>query len=144
MAEQTEKRIVPVKEGLFHMPTSPDDRPYLIGSKCRECGLVFWPARVVCPLCVRDDTMDEVHIGQRAKLESFSVVYQAQTGFPAPYLQGTVRLPEGPSVITIFTGVEMSEKALKNGQEMEMVVDKLREDEQGNVIVAWKYRPVEG
>ena len=42
--------IKPVQAGLFHMPTSTDEKPYLIGSKCRECGLISWPKRPVCPV----------------------------------------------------------------------------------------------
>ena len=61
------KKMVPIKEGLFHMPESPDDEPYLIGSKCRECGCVVWPTRKVCPACVKDDIMDVVFPVSRKK-----------------------------------------------------------------------------
>jgi uncharacterized OB-fold protein len=143
IAEQAGKKVVPVRAGLFHMPEGPDDEPYLIGSKCKECGLVFWPSRVVCPLCVRDDTMSELRLSRRGHVESFAVVYQAQKGFTAPYVQGVVKMPEGPAVTTIFTGVENVDSCLQKGQEVEMVVDRLREDEYGNTIVAWKFRPIQ-
>jgi len=144
MSDQVEKKRIPVREGFFHMPESAEDEPYLIGSKCRECGYVAWPSRPVCPACVRDDTMEEVALSRRAELVSFSVLYQAPAGFDfsIPYIQATVRLPEGPTLFTMVSGVEARADALKIGQEMEMIVDKLREDEQGNDVVSWKFRPV--
>ena len=88
--------------------------------------------------------MEEVALSRKAKLVSFSVLYQAPEGFDfdVPYIQGTVRLPEGPVLFTLISGVEARADALKIGQEMEMIVDRLREDEQGNEIVTWKFRPV--
>lgn len=142
MGEQSENRVIPVKPGAFHIPASADDEPYLIGSKCGECGLVFWPPRVVCPCCVRDDTTKELRLSRRAKVESVAVVYQAPKGFTAPYVQGSVRMPEGLSIGTLFTGVEPNEGCLQIGQEVEMVVDRLREDGNGNTIVGWKFRPI--
>jgi uncharacterized OB-fold protein len=139
------KKMVPIKEGLFHMPESPDDEPYLIGSKCRECGCVVWPTKKVCPACVKDDIMEEVPLSRKAKLQSFSVVYQVPTGFDfdIPYIQATVRLPEGVTLFTLVAGVEARSDALKLDQEMEMIIGKIREDEEGNDVVSWKFRPVQ-
>ena len=33
-------------------------------------------------------------------------------------------------------------EALKLGQEVELVVGKIKEDEKGNDIIGWKFRPV--
>ena len=137
-----EKRVVPIKEGLFHIPTSPDDEPYLIGSKCSNCGYVSFPKRVVCPACIRDDTMQETALSRKAKLETFTIVWQAPPGFVAPYVQASVTLADGPRLFTLIAGVEPKEEALKVGQELEMIVDRLREDEKGNTVLAWKFRPV--
>ncbi len=138
------KSVIPIKEGLFHIPTSPDDEPYLIGSKCGNCGLVTFPKRAVCPSCIRDDTMEETRLSRKAKLESFTIVWQAAPGFTAPYIQGIVNLADGPRMYALITGVEPKEEALKVGQELEVVIDRLREDEKGNTVVAYKFRPVAG
>ncbi len=137
-----ERRVVPIKEGVFHIPTSPDDEPYLIGSKCSNCCLVMFPKRAVCPACIRDDTMEATRLGRKAKLEAFTIVWQAPPGFTAPYIQGIVTLADGPRIYAMITGVEPKEEALKVGQELEVVIDRLREDEQGNTILAYKFRPV--
>lgn len=136
-----QKKTVPLQEGLFHMPASPEDKGYLIGSKCSNCGYVTFPKRVVCSSCVRDDTMKEVHLSGRARLDRFTVAYQAPAGMTAPYIQAYVQLAEGPMLYTLVTGVEQKADALKLDQPMEVVIEKIREDEQGNDLIAWKFRP---
>jgi hypothetical protein len=34
------------------------------------------------------------------------------------------------------------EKSLKIGMEMELIIDKLYEDEEGNEVLCWKFKPV--
>ena len=136
-----EKKKVPLKEGLFHESASPGDPPYLIGTKCVACGYVAFPRAVVCPSCMKENSMQEVPLSRRAKLDTFTVLRQAPSGFTAPYVVGTVTLPEGVKIFTIITGVEPRDDALKIGQEMELVIEKVREDEKGNEIIAWKFVP---
>jgi uncharacterized OB-fold protein len=38
----------PVADGLF---TWPADEPRLIGTRCRDCGVVTFPAQLSCPAC---------------------------------------------------------------------------------------------
>ena len=85
--------------------------------------------------------MAEARIGQRASLESFAVARQAPPGFTAPYIQALVRLAEGPVVFTMVTGCEPQDDGLAIGQEMELVIEPIRQDEHGNTVLAWKYRP---
>ncbi|MBI5967273.1 MAG: OB-fold domain-containing protein [Deltaproteobacteria bacterium] len=137
-----EKKKVPIKQGLFHLPDSPGDQPYLIGSKCSHCGYVAFPKSWVCPSCMKDHTMEEISLSRRGKLDTFAVLRQAPSGFTAPYIIGYVILPEGTRIFTIITGTEIRDDALKRGQEVELVIDKLREDAQGNEIIGWKFKPV--
>jgi uncharacterized OB-fold protein len=136
------KKVKPVQVGLFHMPASPEDKPYLIGSKCRECGLISWPKRPVCPSCIRDDTEEEIALSTRAKLITFSLIGQQPKGFMynIPFIQGNIQLPEGP---ILYTVVEGDANTLKLGQEMEVFLDKIAEDEEGNDIICYKFKPVE-
>lgn len=67
---------------------------------------------------------------------------QAPPGFTAPYVQAFVRLEEGPLVFTPVTGCEPRDDALTIGQEMELAIEPLRQDEQGQVVLSWTYRPV--
>jgi type II secretory ATPase GspE/PulE/Tfp pilus assembly ATPase PilB-like protein len=48
---ESEKKRIPLKEGLFTVTLSPDDRPQLLGSRCLFCGEVTFPERKICPNC---------------------------------------------------------------------------------------------
>ena len=69
---ESEKRQVPVIKGLFCLPASSSEKPYLIGSKCQLCGHVSFPKRMVCPICVRGSTMEEVPLSRSGKLKFFT------------------------------------------------------------------------
>ena len=44
-------------------------------------------------------------------------------------------------VETLFTDCDL--EALKMGMDVELVIEKLHEDEQGNEIITYKFRPIE-
>ena len=85
--------------------------------------------------------MKGIPLSRRGKLDTFAVVQQAPAGFTAPYTMAYVKLPEGVKIFTQIADCEPKNSALKIGQEMEMFIDKIREDEQGNEVIAWKFRP---
>jgi uncharacterized OB-fold protein len=49
-------------------------------------------------------------------------------------------LPEGIEAIGQLTGVSVEE--VKTGIDVELVVEKLYEDKDGNEAMTWKFRPV--
>ena len=132
----------PIKEGLFSPPElTPSGKTYLIGSRCKVCGYASFPQKDVCVRCLRDDTMEVAQFGPDAILDSFAVMQVAPPGFTSPYMQGYVILKDGPKVFTLITGCEPKDDALKVGEEMELVIEKIKEDENGNDIIGWKFRP---
>ncbi len=54
---------------------------------------------------------------------------------------GQVEFPEKVRVAGIITGCD-PEKDLEIGIDMELVFDKLYDDDEGNEIIGWKFRPV--
>jgi uncharacterized OB-fold protein len=135
------KKQIPIEEGLFYVPSSPSEKPYLIGSKCSTCGNVTFPKRSVCPHCVQKGTMQEYHIYRGGKLNTFSIVNAALPGFKAPSIQAYIDLEEGPRIWSLITGVEPNEKALHVGMDLDLVVEKVREDVQGNEIMSYQFKP---
>ncbi len=61
--------------------------------------------------------------------------------FPAPYIIGYVMMKEGAKIFTLITGCEPRDDALKLGEEMELVIEKIKEDKQGNSLIGWKFKP---
>ncbi|MFC1940270.1 Zn-ribbon domain-containing OB-fold protein [Chloroflexota bacterium] len=139
----TEKKRIPVREGLWTTPSSPDEQPQLIGSKCPACGEVYFPKkeRGVCVHCGHRG-LEDVKLSRRGKIHSFSVIVQQPTNFflgEVPYAYGYIDLPE-VRVRAHLTGCDF--KDLKLGMDVELVIEKLGEDEQGNEVMAHKFRPV--
>jgi uncharacterized OB-fold protein len=110
----------------------------LLGSRCGVCGELAFPGRPVCPRCKRASTAP-AEIGQRARLHSFTVCHAARAGWPAPYLQAYVELPEGLRVFSLISSsVEPAADALEIGAEMELVVEPVHGDDGP---LTYKYRP---
>lgn len=133
---------IPIVPDSFDVMETPDSKPYLIGARCTICGYVCFPKKVVCVRCRRDDTMERVRLGPFGTLDTFAIMQVAPPGFIAPYIIGYVRLREGPVVFAPLTGCEARDDALEIGEEMELVIEKIKEDEKGNSLMGWKFRPV--
>ena len=131
-----------IKEGLFILPSSPSEEGYLIASKCSSCGIVSFPKRIVCPVCLTDDTMREVPLSRKGQLYSFAINLVAPAGFEAPYIIGKIDLPEKVRIFSVITECDPKDDLLHIGMEMELVFDRIREDEDGNDLIGYKFRPV--
>ena len=86
--------------------------------------------------------MEQISLGSRGKIDTFSVLHVGAPGFKAPYIIAYVVMPEGAKVLSLITGCEPSEEALETGKKVELVIEKIREDEQGNEVRGYKFRPV--
>jgi uncharacterized OB-fold protein len=97
---------------------------------------------MVCPVCVRGSTMEEVPLSRFGKLKSFSISRISQPGFPAPYVQSFVQLDEGPEIFSIITGIDPEKDILQVGAQVELVIEPVGEDEKGNRTMVYKFAPV--
>jgi len=134
---------VPVVEGLF---TWPSDEPQLIGTKCTSCGNYFFPKKMACsnPDC-KEKKVEDTLLSRRGKLYSYTIQYYPPpppfkyTEPFMPYGIGLIELPEGvrlPAMLTISDPAD-----IKIGMDVEMVVEKQYEDEEGNEVVTYKFKP---
>ncbi len=141
-----EKTKAPAIEGWFRM--DPSD-PRLLGTKCKGCGTYFFPKETAyCrnPDCTSTD-LEEVALSPRGRLWSFTnncypppAPYVAPDPFE-PYAIAAVELEEEKMVVLgqVVSGVAVAD--LEAGMEMEVVVDKLYEDDDHEFMI-WKWRPV--
>ena len=134
----------PAVEGLF---TFPDDEPRLIGSRCESCGTVGFPSssRMHRPNCPGEPVKDLL-LSRRGTLVSWTVQrypppppYRASDPFE-PFGLGTVAFAEGIQVAGQMTGCDLADLAV--GIEVEVVVDTLYLDAEGNEALTWKFAPV--
>lgn len=137
-----EKRRVPVKEGLWTTPSSPDEKPQLIANRCPSCGEIYFPQKPMCINCGYKD-LEQIKLSQRGKIYSVTVVMQRPPLYykgVVPYAFGYVELPDGVRVETLFT--DCDPETLIVGMDVELVIEKLHEDDEGNEIIAYKFRPI--
>ena len=133
------KRI-PVKEGLFTMPSRPDEKPRLIASECPSCGEVLFPKHKICPNC-QEEHLREIILSPRGKIYSFSVVMQRPGKYyegPVPYAFGWVEFPEMVRAQGLFVCDDFDD--LRIGMDVEVVIERLTDDEDGNEVVAHKFK----
>ncbi|MEE9610710.1 MAG: Zn-ribbon domain-containing OB-fold protein [Desulfatiglandales bacterium] len=137
--KETFNKSVPIREGLFMLPSKSGEGAYLLGSRCRECTQVSFPPRAVCSKCFNDE-LDNIPLSTKGKLYTYSIVRYAPPGLTAPYAIGYIDLPEGVRVFSILTGWD--NESLKVGMDVELVIDKFKEDEEGKTILTYKFKPV--
>ncbi len=138
-------RRVPVVDGLF---TETGEGPRLQGSKCPACGAHYFPRTGACnnPDCTGGAT-EEVALSPGGKLWSYTIQYypppppfRFEQPF-TPYAIGLVELPEGLRVLGMVS--TDNPEGLRVGLDVELVLEKLYCNEDGDEMMTWKFRLVE-
>lgn len=85
----------------------------LVGSRCKNCGRVSLPPRLLCQHC-RSFEMEPFEFSGKGKLAAFSVIYYGPTfmknfgyGPKNPYVSGIVDLEEGPRISAQILGLDI-------------------------------------
>ena len=134
---------VPIEPGYFTIPERRSETPRLHGSRCRACGEHFFPRRVVCARCLEKDTED-VLLGPRGTLYTWTYVhfplFGAKRADAGGYAVGQIDLPEGPRVQSVLSG---GPEAFRIGMPMELDLETLRENDEGEEVVIFRFRPLE-
>jgi uncharacterized OB-fold protein len=86
--------------------------------------------------------MEHIPLSTKGKLYSYTIIGYPPPGLTAPYAIGYVDLPEGVRVFSILTG--WNPGTLKVGMDVELVLDTFRQDKEGNELITYKFRPVQG
>jgi len=81
----------------------------LLGLKCKECGAITVPPKMVCGKCASPD-MDIVELGGKGKIQTFTTVYVASEGRQGecPYIIVLVELDEGPWIMGNLIDIDPS------------------------------------
>ena len=120
-----------------HIP----QRYSLIGSKCSQCGTIFFPKRVICPECRRKGHLEDIKLKGEGKIHSYSVINTPTEEFKiiAPYVVAIVELEEGAKLTTQI--VDCKPEDVKIDDEVEMVFRKIKEEgDDGVISYGYKFR----
>jgi len=134
---------VPIREGMMR-PPSDTDPGCLLGSRCNDCGELFFIERRVCERC-QSQNLSGTALSRHGTLYAFSVMhypapppYQPPDPFE-PYGAGWIELPEGLILYGLLT--ENDPEKLHTGMPMELVIDAFSENEDGQQIMTYRFKP---
>ena len=125
---------IPFGKGLF-TEDAPGGR--LLGSRCKSCGQLYFPPAVLCYECLKEE-METVPLNRKGKLVAYTISYMASIHFEPPYAVGWIELPEG---VHVFAPLKGGEEDLKVGMDMELIIEKLW-DEDGKEVIGYKFQPL--
>lgn len=112
----------------------------LLGMVCNHCGTYYFGSLRFCLKCTSPD-LKQVELSKKGTLYTYTIVRMPPPRWQGtvPYILGTVKLPEGPSVTSEV--LDCSEDAIKIGMPMELTLRVGGKDKEGNEIVVYKWRP---
>jgi uncharacterized OB-fold protein len=127
---------VPIRQGVFIEESAGD---ILLANRCKSCGQIFFPKAIFCLACLNDN-LEELKLGRRGQLYSFTVAHMPSMHFQPPYAIGYIDMPEG---VRIFAPLVIDEnKSFRVGMKMEIVIGKLWE-EGGVEVIGYMFKPLE-
>ena len=82
----------------------------LEAGKCKKCGKIHFPPRLVCVKCGSKE-FETVTLQTEGKVETYTVIHVAPSQFTqqVPYALGVVKLKDGVSILAQITDCEPDE-----------------------------------
>ncbi|MCK4233407.1 Zn-ribbon domain-containing OB-fold protein [candidate division WOR-3 bacterium] len=110
------------------------ERYRLLGQKCKGCGKVYFPKRLVCPECGGRDFGEE-SMPETGKIVTYTTVYVGPKFMEndTPYVVAIIEFANGVRVTTQV--VDVSPEEVSAGKEVKFVFRKLKDEGKTGVIV---------
>ena len=137
---------IPIAEGLF---TWPADKPALLASRCKQCGIAAFPVAESCMACSGQEVTVE-ELPSRGTLWTWTI----QRFMPkAPYHSNETAetfQPYGVGYLELPGGVRVEGRLTENdpdkihiGMAMDVVFDTWRTEENGDEVISFFFKPVD-
>jgi uncharacterized OB-fold protein len=113
----------------------------LEANKCKKCGFVSFPPRLICPQC-RNREFEEAKLADKGKVLTFTVIRVPPRQFvdQAPYAVGIVELDDGVKLTGQIVDCDFED--LKIGQRVKIEFRKIfDEGEAGIICYGYKFVP---
>jgi len=141
---KSEEKYIGVKDDFFSKPLYPLENVRLMGSKCRDCGEVFFGKVIACQQC-QGGNMESITLDRKGVLYSYTVVrnrppgdYKGPDNPFQPFPVGLVELPEGVRILSVLD-CDIDEPEI--GMQLELSIQRLYEDEEGRTVLTYKFKP---
>ena len=101
--------------------------------KCKKCGKVYFPPRLVCSDCKSQD-FEKYKLKDGGKLLTYTIIRVAPSQFidQVPYALGVVELDEKVKILTQITDCDLDK--VSTGMELRIEFRKIQEDGKAGVI----------
>lgn len=119
------------------------NRYNLLGTKCENCGKVFFPPRSICPDCRRVGNVEKHELDGKGEIVSYTQVHTPQEDFEeeVPYIIAIIKLEEGPKIIGQIT--ETDPEDIEIGDEVKTTFRNIGEEgSQGMIHYGYKFQKV--
>jgi uncharacterized OB-fold protein len=113
----------------------------LEANKCKSCGTVNFPPRLVCPECQKRDFV-ETKLAEKGKVISYTIIRVPPRQFidQAPYAVGIVKLDDGMNLMAQIVDCDFED--LKVGMRVRIEFRKIfDEGEAGIICYGYKFVP---
>ncbi len=100
----------------------------IMGTRCKKCGIYFFPPRADCYQCLSSD-MDWFEVSGAGKLVAYSKLQFGPMGFEADLPYSIAVLDYGNYKVFGRIAKDLAEEEIKMGMEMRAVVNRLPNDQ---------------
>ncbi|MBK7090964.1 MAG: Zn-ribbon domain-containing OB-fold protein [bacterium] len=110
--------------------------------KCKKCGHVYFPPRLICREC-QGREFETIVLSERGKLLSFTVIHTPASQFKdiSPYALGILETKEGAKLTAQI--VDMPADQIKTGMELQIEFRRVQTDgHEGVLAYGYKLVPV--
>ena len=117
------------------------ERYRLEAGKCKKCGSIHFPGRLICPDCGARE-FETIRLSGKGELATLTVIRVAPMGFSdlAPYAIGIVKLDEGIRVMGQVSDCNPEE--LKIGDRVSTQFRRINEEgKTGMIMYGYKFVP---
>ena len=104
------------------------EKGQVVGSKCKDCGLVFFPARADCYQCLTSN-MEWFEVTGSGRLVTYSKLEYAPVGFEGDLPYAIALLDYGDYKVFGRIASDLPEDEIQVGMEMKTVVNQLPNDQ---------------
>lgn len=113
----------------------------LEANKCKDCDIIFFPPRLVCPECKKSDLV-KTKLAEKGKILSYTIIRVPPHQFvdQAPYAVGIVELDDGVKLTGQIVDCDFED--LKIGKRVKIEFRKIFEEgEAGVLCYGYKFVP---
>jgi uncharacterized OB-fold protein len=114
----------------------------LEAGKCKKCGKVYFPPRIICAEC-KSQEFETVNLQREGKLLTYTIIRVAPSQFvdQTPYAMGIVELNDGVKILSQIADCDLDK--LEIGQKVRIEFRKIyQEGEAGIICYGYKCVPV--